>query len=97
MKIYKITIARRAKINQSSPNYYSNMEIREEKNHEEDESYTWELEDLSNWLANYAIHYGVATSEEANERINRNYTVEQIVKEYQNIVKGISLVIEKLK
>ena len=95
MKIYKIKIATRAKINRSSPHYYSEMEIREEKNHEEDESYTWELNDLSSWLANYAIHYGVAISEEAQERIDQNYTVEQIVKEYQDIIDGISLEIEE--
>lgn len=97
MKIYKIKIATRAKINYSSPHYYSEMEIREEKNHEEDESYEWELTDLRNWLANYAIRYGIATNEEANERINQNYTVEQIVKEYHNIIDGITLEIEEIK
>lgn len=95
MTIYTIRLAKRAKINYSSTHYYSEMEIRKEKNHEQDESYSWELADLESWLSNYAIHYGVGTNEEANKRIANNYCVEQIVKEYQNLLDGISLEIEE--
>lgn len=91
MKTYKIRLhdSRGAKVNYYDDHYTKEMTISEN-----DPRYKDELNDLSSWLANYAIHYGVAISEEAAERIDQNYTVEQIVKEYQDIIDGIILEVE---
>lgn len=97
MKIYNIRLDKRTKVHYYSTHYTKEMEIIQENNSEEDESYLWELDDLASWLANYAKNYRIGIDQEAEQRIANNYSVEQIVKEYQDIIDGITLETEEIK
>ena len=75
--------------------YYSyGCEVNEIQISEYDQNFDDEVSEVYDWLERYAAKYGAALDREAERRIINNYTVEQIVDEFQDIVDGIELKID---